>query len=231
MKVSCKWNAAHEFFGSRKNIVLSVVFSVPITLILSLVVFSAMGGVKTAANIFGWSAPVSPQAQFESNHKDDQPSEVDLNDFGGMPLVGDLYGKVSISGTSVDCNLYYGDGDSQLYGGAGTYTGAQLPGMGGVTLVGAHTGTFFRDLESVQVGADVTVETIYGVYHYRVTDMQVVNAEEFGQDDLDAAPRESFLMYTCYPFGQLTLTPQRYMVYAEYVSGPKVIQSGEVTAE
>ncbi len=226
------WNTAHEFFGSRKNIVLSVAFSVPITLILAFTVFSATKGVKAAADVSGWKAPISPLEQFESSHKSDQqPAEVDLNDFGGMPLVGDLYGKVTVSGTTVDCNLYYGDGDSQLYGGAGTYTGAQLPGMGGVTLVAAHTGTFFRDLESVEVGADITVETRYGIYHYRVTNMEVVNADEFGQEDLDAAPRESFLMYTCYPFGQLTLTPQRYMVYGEYVSGPKVISAEEVAPE
>ena len=39
--------------------------------------------------------------------------------------------------------------------------------------------------------------------------------------DLDA-DRENLIMYTCYPFGTLQYTDQRYFIYCDYVSGPTV---------
>lgn len=219
-----------NFFGSRKNIFLPVAFCVLSTLLLCAVVFPVSKGISQAANTIGFQAPPSPEALFvrQPEPSDEAASEtVSLADYGGMPKAGDLYGKVSVAGTSVECNLYYGDGKNQLHAGAGTFIGAQIPGQGGVTLVGAHTGTYFRDLESAQIGADVTVETTYGEYHYTISNMEVVKAEEFGQAQLDEQPRESLLLYTCYPFGQVTLTPDRYMVYCTYVSGPRIVEETE----
>ena len=90
------------------------------------------------------------------------------------PSVGDRVGHLTISGTVVDCDVYWGDSEAQFSLGAGIYTGSHIPGEGGTILMGAHTGTFFRDLESVTEGADITFTTDYGEYHYTVTRMAVV---------------------------------------------------------
>lgn len=219
-------NKPTAFFGGWKDFILPAAFCVCSVLILCIIIWPISHSVALAANTPGYKAAPSPNALFvRETPVEPEVETVDLADYGGMPLKGEMYGTVAISGTSVNCNLYFGDGDAELNAGAGTFTGAQIPGQGGVTLVGAHTGSYFRDLESVQLGADVTVETKYGTYHYVVTDMQIVNAAEYGMDDLFASPAESLLLYTCYPFGQLTVTPQRYMVTAEYVSGPVLIDS------
>lgn len=216
------------FFGNRKNWILPVVFCIGSFLVVSRAALPITQAVAQAANQPGLQAAPSPQALFERpEYEQANRQTVNLQEFGGPPQPGQMYGRVAVAGTSVDCNLYWGDDTAQLHGGAGTYPGGQLPGQGGVTLVGAHTGTFFRDLEHAEIGAEITVETYYGEYRYKITDMQVVLAEEFGQQQLDEQPRDSFLMYTCYPFGQLTLTPERYMIYAEYVSGPRVIDAKE----
>lgn len=34
------------------------------------------------------------------------------------------------------------------------------------------------------------------------------------------APMKTMILYTCYPFDALGFTPNRYFVYAKYVSGP-----------
>lgn len=216
-----------NFFGSRKNFFLPVAFCVVMTAVLSALIFPAAGALAQAADTTGFQAPPSPDALFARKPDTSEQETVSLKDYGGMPKQGDLYGKVSVAGTSVECNLYYGDGKNELHGGGGTFMGAQIPGQGGVTLVGAHTGTYFRDLENAEVGADVTVETNYGEYHYTIDKMEVVKAEEFGQAQLDEQPRESLLLYTCYPFGQVTLTPYRYMVYCTYVSGPRIVDETE----
>lgn len=212
--------------GGWKDLVLPAASCVCAVIILCAVTLPIAHSVALAANTPGYKAAPSPNALFVREVPVEPEAEtVDLADYGGMPQQGDLYGTVSISGTAVSCNLYWGDSESELHAGAGSFPGGQIPGAGGVTLVGGHTGTFFRDLESVRLGADVTVETSYGTYHYTVTDMQVILAEEFGMEQLNAAPRNCIMLYTCYPFGQLTVTPQRYMVTAEYTSGPLVTDS------
>lgn len=147
------------------------------------------------------------------------PAPVTLESY---PQTGDKVGHLTISGTVVDCDVFWGDSEAQFSQGAGIYTGSHIPGEGGTILMGAHTGTFFRDLESVTEGADITFTTDYGEYHYTVTKMAVVQETDTTAYDLDA-DTENIILYTCYPFGILTRTTQRYFVYGDYVSGPAVV--------
>ena len=145
---------------------------------------------------------------------------ISLDDFGGKPYVGEAYGHLTISGTAVDCDLYYGDSEAQMSKGAGTYTGAHIPGENGTILLAGHTGTFFRDFESAEIGADIQIETRYGTYHYEIVNMQPAEATDETAYDL-TREEENIILYTCYPFGQLSPTPYRYFIYGEFVSGPE----------
>ena len=95
------------------------------------------------------------------------------------------------------------------------------------THLGGHTGTYFSDLGSTQLGAIIHLETDWGNFTYKVTDMQVIQ-----ETDVDkvrwGAEEPSCILYTCYPFGILTHTPQRYAVYADPVSADEY---GVVPAE
>jgi len=92
-----------------------------------------------------------------------------------------------------------------------------LPGENGTVLIGAHTGTYFSDLGSVQLGAMIHLETDWGDFTYQVTDMQVILETDIDKVRLGAT-EPSVILYTCYPFGILTHTTQRYAVYADPVS-------------
>ena len=157
-----------------------------------------------------------------------QEGEVLLSESGGYPTDGEALGSIRIGGTSVDCTLYFGDGSAQRHAGAGIWAGGKIPGQGGTVLVAGHTNSFFRDLESVKEGADITLETRYGEFHYRVTGTRVAMAEDTTAYDLEAQ-QENIILYTCYPFGQVTLTPERYFVYGEYVSGPHIKEEANAT--
>lgn len=146
---------------------------------------------------------------------------VDIDALGGRPTTGQAYGTLKISGTAVDCTLYYGDGNAQLNAGAGTYTGACIPGEDGTILVAGHTGTYFRDFASLQEGADIEIETYYGTFHYEVTGMQPALATDSAAYDLTATP-ENIILYTCYPLGQVAPTEWRYFVYGKLTSGPRI---------
>ncbi len=165
--------------------------------------------------------------EFEHLPKD---GEINLDDTGGYPAVGEALGQLQIDGTAVNCTLYYGDNEAQIHAGAGIWEGGKIPGENGTVLVAGHTNSFFRDLESVKEGADIFVQTRYGEYHYRVTDMQVAEEDDTSAYDLETTV-PNMILYTCYPFGQVTVTSQRYFVYAEFVSGPEIVEVAENAAE
>lgn len=129
---------------------------------------------------------------------------------------GDKLGRIWVEGTDVDCALYLGDDEAQFSQGAGCHAedGCVLPGENGTVFIGAHTGTFFADLGSCEIGAIIHLETSWGNFSYKITEMQVIQ-----ETDIDkvrwGATEPSCILYTCYPFGILTHTPQRYAVYAD----------------
>ena len=131
---------------------------------------------------------------------------------------GDKIGRIRVEGTEVDCDLYWGDDTPQFDAGAGCNAGngCVLPGENGTVFIGAHTGTYFADLGSVEMGALIHLETDWGDFVYKVTEMQVIY-----ETDTDkvrwGATEPSCILYTCYPFGILTHTDRRYAVYADPV--------------
>lgn len=140
------------------------------------------------------------------------------------PQNGDLYGKITIAGSTVDAPVYYGDAPKQLNNGAGTYvnsTGAGLPGENKTILLGGHNTTFFNGLQTVKEGDVITFNTNYGKYRYEVTKTQIADADATDTYDFTRTD-ENLILYTCYPFDAFGLTPERYFVYAKYTSGPKI---------
>lgn len=208
-------------------------------LFFCLILLAGCGGRAAAPGSAASSAPVSASAAPAAPASQPAPESVSLPpepdpipetvDFAvvGQPLYGENLGTVSVSGTNVACDIYYGDADAQLNAGAGIYMGqgGKLPGEGGTVLVAGHTGTYFRDFESAEIGADITLKLSYGEYHYEIVDMRVVEATDSTAYDLDAA-EENIILYTCYPFGQLTPTPHRYFIYGKFVSGPAATGRG-----
>lgn len=158
-----------------------------------------------------------------------EPGAVDLNVLG-LPKLGEVMGTVTVEGTAVACDLYYGDDETSLHYGAGIYPDAKIPGQGGTVLIAGHTATYFRDFESAELGAIVTISTYYGDYEYEIVNMQVANADDTSAYDLEQ-DEDNIIMYTCYPFNTLGYTPQRYFVYGKFISGPTVLQVEKPAAD
>lgn len=132
---------------------------------------------------------------------------------------GDKLGTIRVEGTQIECDLYWGDSSTQFDAGAGCHAsdGCVLPGENGTVFIGAHTGTYFADLGSAEIGDRIYLETDWGTFVYEVTEMQVIY-----ETDIDkvrwGAEEPSCILYTCYPFGILTHTDRRYAVYADPVA-------------
>ena len=123
---------------------------------------------------------------------------------------------------NVDAPVYYGDTSKILNAGVGTYKDdarVGIPGEGKTILLAGHNNTFFNDLQHAEVGATVTITTHYGVYTYEVTGTEILDYQDETAYDFTRTD-ENLILYTCYPFDALGFTPNRFFVYAKYVSGP-----------
>lgn len=212
--------AASERKTSKgKKILLPLAFSVVALVVLLVVMVPVVSQLRPAAASSGLTQEVDiPLLATPVPQETEEP--VQFENLESYPAAGDYLGHLTVSGTTVDCDVYYGDTETEFSKGAGTYKGAYIPGEGGTILMGAHTNTYFRDFESAQVGADVTFVTQYGEYHYTITDMQVSTDTDTSAYDLEV-DEENLIMYTCYPFGTMEYTDQRYFIYCDYVSGPE----------
>ena len=119
-------------------------------------------------------------------------------------------------------NVYYGDTSKILNAGVGTYKDdarVGIPGEGKTILLAGHNNTFFNDLQHAEAGATVTITTHYGVYTYEVTGTEILDYQDETAYDFTRTD-ENLILYTCFPFDALGFTPNRFFVYAKYVSGP-----------
>ena len=136
-------NRSLENAGAKKgkNLFLPFLFCICALAALCAVLAPVGGALAAAADAPGFAAAPSPHELFGEAPDNEGHETVSLAEHGGYPTQGENYGRLTISGTAVDCNLYYGDSERELSAGAGTYTGGKIPGEGGTVLIAGHTGT------------------------------------------------------------------------------------------
>lgn len=131
------------------------------------------------------------------------------------PEYGTQYATIEIPKIDVNLPVYFGDTLEILKKGVGHSSGSYFPGEGGsIVYMGHNSRNVFRRFSELQIGNEITVTTSYGVYKYKIYDMQLIK-----ETDLDKVPiqkeKEILMVYTCYPFNNVGYATQRYVVYAE----------------
>ena len=146
--------------------------------------------------------------------------QLDITEAGGWPEPHTVIGRITIPDAGIDCDVIWGDNNADLNKGACLYADRydRIPGGGLQMLMAAHNNTYFHTLGQVQPGSRVTLEMYYGSYEYEVTESFVGRSSDSTVYDLQAG-EEKLILYTCYPFDQLTSTPYRFFVYCQPVSG------------
>lgn len=136
---------------------------------------------------------------------------------------GELYAYVKCNDIGLNCPVYMGDDNEILKMGAGQIPATYQPGFGELIMIGAHNNSFFNSLKNIQIGQNITMETSYGTYTYQVVSTEIIDVT--GMDAYDFfTDHEQLLLYTCYPFDVLAHTDYRFMVYADFVSGPTFVE-------
>lgn len=103
-----------------------------------------------------------------------------------------------------------------LYSSPGRYPSMVWPGEQGMVGVAAHN-VYWINFPQLANGDEVDIETRYGVYRYRVTGSQVVNADNRTVLMPDADGYHLTLT-TCWPTWAGAFAKQRYVIFTEQVS-------------
>jgi sortase A len=207
----------------KKFLIVPIVMSLVMGLTALAVSFSAASDALAIGNMFFSDNQVDYSNSFENifvpttNNEDTiDASEVEF------PNIDKQFGELKIKGRDVDAKLFFGDGKIPLRNGVGVYAGSFIPGYGKTILVAGHNNTYFNGLKNVKKGDIVKINTSYGNYEYKVRDTKLYNAKSKKSYDLNAN-KENLILYTCYPFDTIGLTENRFFVYADKISGPKIV--------
>lgn len=138
---------------------------------------------------------------------------------------GGMMSRVRIPKIDVDLPVYHGTSDEVLLRGAGHLEGSHLPvgGVGTRSVITAHRGlanaTMFTNLNKVEVGDKIVVETFGEVLTYQVRETQVIAPE--ATDTLRADPdRDLITLITCTPLG---INSHRIIVTAERITPTPIV--------
>jgi sortase A len=155
-------------------------------------------------------------------------SEIDF------PFYGQHYAEIRNRRIGLEAPIYFGDSYEILRFGVGHSVWTSLPGFGEMVLLAGHNTTHFLPFQDIVIGDVVEIQTNYGHFEYEVTIVEIFHRDSAAEEafELEESDVEMLVMYTCYPFDAIGLTPYRLFVYAEKISGPVVdIGFGELELE
>lgn len=125
---------------------------------------------------------------------------------------GSALGRIEIPAIGLSTMIMEGVDGRTLRRGAGHIPGTPLPGQAGNIGIAGHRDTFFRALQNIRKEDEITLETLSGIYRYRVDAIEVVNPEETRV--LANSGEEILTLVTCYPFSFVGPAPKRFVVRA-----------------
>lgn len=139
-----------------------------------------------------------------------------------FPMFNTVFGEIELPKLGRTLNLIMGETEQAITEGAAVHTSSYLPGYGGTTLISTHNNNVVR-LDKIGEGDEIFVRTHYGEYTYRVTSVKIVDKND--PNAFKVSDRGYNLVFvTCYPLRKPSNATQRMVVYAEMVSGPKVVR-------
>jgi len=103
-----------------------------------------------------------------------------------FPAEGDPVARIKIPKIGVDSIVVNGVSRTDLRKGPGLYPETALPGQAGNAAIAGHRTTYgapFGDLDQLVVGDLIQVQTLYGVFRFRVTEQLIVAPSDIGVID------------------------------------------------
>ena len=125
---------------------------------------------------------------------------------------GSVLGRIEIRRIGVAVIVMEGTDRRTLQRAVGHIAGTSLPGQPGNVAIAGHRDTFFRELQNIRLGDDITLTTLEGSFVYEVDSMKVIAAENTAV--LNNSAGSDLTLVTCYPFYFVGPAPRRFVVHA-----------------
>ncbi len=126
-------------------------------------------------------------------------------------------GRIEIRAIGLTAMILEGINERTLRRAVGHFPDSPLPGQPGNVVFAGHRDTFFRALRNIHPNDEITLETLDGVYRYRVDFTQIVDPGNM--QVLDSSEDSILTLVTCYPFTFVGSAPKRFVVRAHKISG------------
>ena len=158
------------------------------------------------------------QVRAGTGDKVNDPFAFQADELESFGLPDGIIGSITIPALHETIPLYLGATTQNLSRGAGIIAGTSLP-LGETDsncVIAAHRGawsglTMFRDIENVQIGDEIIIETPWDRFVYRAAEIRVITPDQV--DALAIQPgRDLVTLFTCHPYGH---NYQRYLIYCE----------------
>lgn len=133
-------------------------------------------------------------------------------------------GRIEISTIDLSAMILEGVDRRTLRRAVGHIPGTPLPGQPGNVALAGHRDTFFRALQNIHEGDEITLQTVSGLYRYRVDFTKVVDPGEMRV--LDNSDDALLTLVTCYPFSFVGPAPKRFIVRAHKLAATAVGPAG-----
>ena len=111
------------------------------------------------------------------------------------PKFGELYAILSSSALDLDIPVYWGSNSELLEHGACQSSGSVVIGTEGNAVISAHVDTFFSDLDKLKVGDDITLNTNYGEFTYKVNEL--ISFSDSDRKYIVPTKETHLTLYTC----------------------------------
>lgn len=135
------------------------------------------------------------------------------------PIAGGSMGEIQIPRLGLTAVVIEGDSGAILQRAVGHLADTARPGESGNVVLAGHRDTFFRPLKWVRVGDLITLRTRNGDFEYRVESTAVVSPTDV--QVLQPTGGRTLTLITCFPFSYLGSAPDRFIVRAREIEGPR----------
>jgi sortase A len=137
-----------------------------------------------------------------------------------FPTFGEKFADIVIDKAQINVPVFHGDSEEQLLKGVGHFNGSRFPGEGSNVVLAGHRNSVFKGLKDVLVGDTIVLNTTYGKYVYKISEIKIIKAND--NSIVQPMSSEKLTLYTCYPFNYIGNAPNRYVVISDLVEGKSI---------